>query len=403
MSNKKNNNLKDFLQKSDSEPLDDFEKDALQGFYSLGSEQEALDAKEQLDKRIYAEVFIEKKSNQKIYWLAAAGLFLVIGLSVFFVLNNNNFSDKKNMALVSKDETKKTEQKLEEEPAAEKIADKQNIVSKEEPLKNSESIVTYGGKSSRPNKSARPETASGQGITVSDKEEEFATSDKKAADISSPTEASKDRSEVDLDDIKTTAAEKKSPGVGLNEQNENSIQKLAANAPSFSDELKKEAKAESKGKRKKESQKSAEVTKSQNLSTPENDEKGNLANNRSNIAREDNSYKTKQNGAPAAPSVEPSGKADKTTFLCYYKGGENNLLNDVREKLIAKKLNMPFEVSLFISDKKIVEKVSFTKLYKLNKDDEIHIAEILKSLTLFDFSTNPSNNGLYEYKFLYKP
>jgi hypothetical protein len=87
--NIQNKKLKDLLNKKekDASSMDDFEREALDGFGMLENEQEALDLKETLDKKIYTKVFSPKKPTIT-YWFAAAGLLLVIGLSVMFVLNN---------------------------------------------------------------------------------------------------------------------------------------------------------------------------------------------------------------------------------------------------------------------------------------------------------------------------
>ncbi len=76
--------LEELLRKAQSaEPADDFEREAAEGFKGLSGEQEAFDLKERLDRRI-APLFKDRKSH-KNQWLAAAGVLLVVALTVFFL------------------------------------------------------------------------------------------------------------------------------------------------------------------------------------------------------------------------------------------------------------------------------------------------------------------------------
>lgn len=97
MSKQQNNNatnhLKSLFEKRDNGqdlPKDDFATDAIEGFALLQNEEEAYLLKDELDKKINKEVFIkEKKTNPIVYWFAAAGLFLVVSLSVLFIKDFN--------------------------------------------------------------------------------------------------------------------------------------------------------------------------------------------------------------------------------------------------------------------------------------------------------------------------
>ena len=114
MNNNPNSNLNDFLNKNKQNLTDDFEKDAFEGFETLNSQQDAFELKASLDKKIIQKLFSEKKETKKIVWYAAAGLFLVIGLSVFFILNNENtIVQNNNVSLITvpKNEETKTEEK----------------------------------------------------------------------------------------------------------------------------------------------------------------------------------------------------------------------------------------------------------------------------------------------------
>ncbi len=400
-----NNNLKDFLKKSKTESFDDFEKDALEGFQSLESEHDALELKSQVDKRIYAEVFSEKKSTPKIYWFAAAGLVLVVGLSIFFILNNESSTLKKDMAFLQQAETKNLESKVEEETANEKTIDKQDAVPKEQ--KQISNITTSGGKALRQDVS----TASGKNAVSGPEnnyDKDVAHSEqaaaKKPVDLSNDDKAAKDEIAVDdFENDKKGEAEKK-PSLGKFAREKIALEEVSTNVPAGNADLKKESETKSKSKRKKEDSKSLGNTKSENESVPDANGNEGYADSRASTSKEDNLAKNNKSTSPASPSSAPIVKGGLTNNSnCYYTGGEAALIKDIGEKLRAKKISVKFEATLFINDKKEVEKITFIKPNNLNKDDETHITEVLKSLNKFNFIVNPTIKCLQEYKLVYQP
>lgn len=90
------NELLDHI-KNPADDLDAFEQDALEGFASLENEQEALNMKARLDKRINEDLFKKKKQPVYIYWSAAAGVALLIGLILLF--KTTNTIEKQDLAL----------------------------------------------------------------------------------------------------------------------------------------------------------------------------------------------------------------------------------------------------------------------------------------------------------------
>lgn len=86
MSNQTKNNklLKDLLD-AKAESFDAFEKEAIEGFSMMADKEEVLKLKEELDAAIHKKLW--EKENKKVfnYWYAAAGLFLVVGLSIYFI------------------------------------------------------------------------------------------------------------------------------------------------------------------------------------------------------------------------------------------------------------------------------------------------------------------------------
>lgn len=88
------------LESNDSSGLDDFEKEALEGFDSLENVELAKNLTDSLNKKI-DEKYLNKESGGKkgmMYLSLAAGLVLVVGLSIFFM---NIMGDKKEMAMES--------------------------------------------------------------------------------------------------------------------------------------------------------------------------------------------------------------------------------------------------------------------------------------------------------------
>lgn len=106
------NELLDHI-KNPADDLDAFEQEALEGFAMLENEQEAIEMKKRLDKKLNGELFTKKKQPVYIYWSAAAGVALLIGLILLF--KTTNTIEKQDLAL---NETKPQEQnELEFKPA----------------------------------------------------------------------------------------------------------------------------------------------------------------------------------------------------------------------------------------------------------------------------------------------
>lgn len=96
MSNPDNKKLRELLNKS--APDDDFEKEALEGFGMLPSDEDAQSLKQELDQKI--KHLFEKRSGNSliVYWVAAA-LLLVMGLSVYFMLSGDAQPDAGQLAV----------------------------------------------------------------------------------------------------------------------------------------------------------------------------------------------------------------------------------------------------------------------------------------------------------------
>jgi hypothetical protein len=90
--------LRDFLRSSAAEG-DDFEKEALEGFAMLKNDEEAMQAKAELDQRIYREVFYtrSKPGRQGMYY-AAAAVLLLAGFAIF-MMRGSLFDNRNEMAV----------------------------------------------------------------------------------------------------------------------------------------------------------------------------------------------------------------------------------------------------------------------------------------------------------------
>lgn len=95
------------LETNDSAGLDDFEKEALEGFASLENPELARSLQAKLDARISEEYSQKKSGNRTFFYLSmAAGLILVIGLTVIFYNSLN--SNKAELALSESAEQKES-------------------------------------------------------------------------------------------------------------------------------------------------------------------------------------------------------------------------------------------------------------------------------------------------------
>ena len=416
--------------KSNDQNLDDFDKDALAGFNMLESKNEAHQLQTALDDRIKKSLFTEtKKNNLKVYWLAAAGLALVIGLTTLFVLNSNNFSSNKNsLAITSTEQVNETNlpesEKKFEEPSSPPITSGDNQILLET-TKNE----------------AKPTTIEDGLIDRNKKENEKITT-KLAAKINLPLGAGKAANEETLKEQSKPGA--KNDGylafddknvAGEKDQGADEYRALTKNTtpayknPKMAEDREAETKQivfadMQKSSSKEETAFESELEKKTvTLSTP-SDVKAKKAQEKydkneshlNEVLRNDEStnsitsansgdYASKVDASPAETSAISSGIAQTEAALinCYYVGGEPAITKDLKEKLLAENLNKPFDATLYINEKKKVDKVEFTNTYKLSENEKESITQILKSLTQFNFFVSPTKKGNYPYQLKYKP
>ncbi len=419
MNNNPNNNLNNFLNKNKQNLTDDFEKDAFEGFETLNSKKDAFELKDSLDKKITQKLFSEKKETKKIVWYAAAGLFLVIGLSVYFILNNTNTIVNNNtVSLITapQNEDVQTEEKdknvssvlpLETEKKQSISSVKQNNLNKIQSTEGieSKSLANKTAEKQLPKKAddidldnlsdAKNTLPSGlMNLPASSvKADDKLSSYKAPVTVGGINDKERDaaKDEVALSETETISSNTKNvtstnASSGYAKQNE---------AKEVKAEFKKETVREETNvgtSRKKEKTKSRATVKEDKPSQTS-------AVSAADINQQAGPENYKGDGEAKAKSID----AKSSNNQCYYNGGQNQLLIDVAEKLITKNINKKFDATLLINEKKQVDKVIFTNQYNLTILEKTSIENELKSLRNFNFYINPSTKILYEYILEYKP
>lgn len=418
-----NNNIDQLFNKAkaDDQNLDDFEKEAMAGFDMLASKEEANELKAALDKRINQEVFIKKEShNPKIYWFAAAGLALVIGLSVLFILNDSNsISKSSDLAVTETQQTTlpDTKNELKEEAAA----PLEDVVSEKAPAKEiSESPKTdqkglldeekTKGPSSRMVTTTANEQAA-SGIAQSEKKQE---SNKAGEGVGAQYDQT-----TKLDALAKTSHSKDKESDAFK-----SVPSAVQQSPKLA-EAKDEVVLETKNAK----GKNDDADSKKNLNqVASNTAYGGVVNREEKVSKEKSKKaRAKQNDVnvaaapesndykPGAPKTTKAAEAEETTkaaadkredtnFInCYYTGGESAITKDIKEKLVAENLDQKFDVTLYISEKKTVTKVEFINSYDLTKKQKEEVTKQLKTLNKFNFFVSPTQKGEFNYKVLYRP
>lgn len=459
MKNQEHNNNLDQLfnkAKADKQGLDDFEKDAFAGFETLGSEQEAKDLKAALDTRINKELFNkEEKNNPKIYWFAAAGLALVIGLTALFVSNNNDTIlnggnlaisniEQKNEEKISTD----SEAKLKEETVVPAIAETKaadeapakEIVQKDVPTElNVLTEPTKGVKKLEEkeelkprmivNPAAKNETPK-DGYTLESENERDQSKRRKENSASGTVSNNNDNTLNNQDDLARN--DKAKEKINTDYKSAASTTKAAQNKQAAEDaeEIKDELaiNESKKGKLDEKSKDSDDLQQSNKqpvLAGNNNINSAARENGKSNNQRAKKSA-AKQNSVTgpgditysstpkttttqevagelvAATPAEAETKPGNALITCSYNGGETALTKDLKEKLKAENLDQKFDATLFINEKKIVEKVEFTNAYGLTANQKEDVIRILMSLTKFNVPTSGKKES-FTYKLLYRP
>ncbi|MBL7920100.1 MAG: hypothetical protein JNJ40_07275 [Bacteroidia bacterium] len=451
-----NNNLDQLFNKAkaDKQSLDDFEKDAFAGFEMLESEQEAKNLKAALDTRINKELFNKEERNPTIYWFAAAGLALVIGLTVLFISNTNDeISSGSNMAISN------PEQKVEEKISIDSKTElkEQNVtpieaatgVSDEAPAK--EIIQNNNGdalKQDEPAKIVKQLEAEKEGVKS------------RMIVPAAKNEISKDgyfKNEKDANDQEEKRKENVASGTvtnigGNNDKSLNNFDDLAKNDKAkqkessdykyvtstkktdqnkvvedaevnVQDEL-----ASTEGKKGKLDEKNKDADLEQSVKQPvvvansSTNATGRDAGKSKHYRAKKTAEKQSSNAGPgdiaysstpkSTATQEVSGEVvaavpaeaeNKPSTTCFYTGGESAITKDLKEKLKAENTDQKFDAILYVNEKKVVEKVEFTNAYDLTTKQKEEVTKILKSLSKFNVPASQGKKENFTYKLLYRP
>lgn len=403
-----NKNLDELLKQfktEKSDDLSDFDREALEGFETLDSQDEALALKDSLDKRMREEVFADKTNSPKVYWFAAAGLFLVVGLSIYFILNNQPINQK-DVALVPAKEIKNLEEEKEMSVPTEEstpVAAAENQKNKQQKIQEDNSPGKKQAVLS-PRSVIMPSSNSKgtieNSITLGKKDE----SDK---GFRTPTDINPQESkDANLDIVSTKKAEEERSNDEPMRSKESVADQVTESKVYDKEATKKAALKEGKEKRKessyddkvKDENKLAISTAgaSQPVFQKNNDASGGTNNIPKTVSSDNKSV-------PSSPELEKTEKYNSPANSCYYIGGETDLIKDIREKLTAEHINKKFDAVLNINEKKQVAKVEFLNVYDLTENEKIKVTEILKTLSKFNFYIQPNTKLLSEFKLIYRP
>ncbi|MBI2721505.1 MAG: hypothetical protein HYX39_04965 [Bacteroidetes bacterium] len=403
--------LKDLLnsiKNKSSQDLDDFDREAIEGFESLESNQEALDLKNELDTKIHDQLFTPKKKNEKVYWFAAAGLFMVISLSVFFILNGNSHLQEKDVAQIPEKIINIEKEKALSAPTSEAV---EPVVRKVPDAEKSKSKnIEPSDKDKRVSLRAllKPsEAGSGQG-EVSSVLQEKADDAEAAAIKESDKPISKSSSEeVNFSGKLKNTDEKEQNDLNADKQTSSSANgELNEFKKSENDEFKKESVYKGRLARKKQN-----ASKNKSKNDPSQDPK--TLNPSTVLNSTDSRAKENKEGdgitqPKSAPAQSEPGKSKTEYFnspsnTIYFAGGEDALAKEIRVKLIEKKVDKRFDAILIINENKKIEEVTYINPYELSTEEKNKVTEVLKTLTNFNFYIQPNTKGLFEYKVNYRP
>jgi hypothetical protein len=369
MSNHKDNNhdkrFKDFLAASknaSNDSMDDFEKEALEGFATIDSEQELLDLKAKMDKRAFEEVFKEEKKSSPIFWYAAAGLFLVIGLSVYFIINDP-FTKRNDLAYESSPSTQEMQKVLKdnsgEEIESPALAEESEALSPAPAQKAIPKTEAFKNKALESNRDLGK-----QRMMKDDTEQEI-------FELESDAIAAAANTDEGAQVLKKLDQPTNSPTAPINSQ-------LS----------------------------SSEDLTTSTFTAPEKEMVVVTELKKQNGAIQTSSQESKRKAKESkstSKSAEESSREASLVSSCYYTGGEDALSKDLKVLLKEKNVLLKFNATLFINENKKVERVVFTNGFDMSENDQKKVEEILKQLHKFNLNNPGSSRLLAEYQLVFIP
>ncbi len=399
-----NNELKDLLAKQ-HQNLDNFEQEAMEGFDSLSSEQEALDLKSELDKEINEKLFLKEENKKRGWiWLAAASLLLTLGLGIFFVKSDLfNSTEKQNLALnteTDKEEKSNTPNQLIDNKQGETQLNEQVAIEKKK-----ESDL---GNSAR-SKNNFPPQEEKISVDADLKKEAAATS----ADEDKEVEGAKSNL-----DVLTNTGVNNFGSTSANAAATSKDQKivLADKAEPSKKDFKSAGLTEVGDKKLEEKAKPSE---NQSLTDNEKLNGSNISVVNSSpikiVASPKNKKTTTSPGAPTSnSSVKNDANAKPTEDIievsnenknspqineiaCEYIGGEDKLNKDLKLELVKLDLDKAFKAKLKLDENLKVSEVIFIEGTNFSKKELNKVKLILLSLGNFKKPINPVNAPFYNY------
>lgn len=340
--------------KSDIGNLDDFEKDAIAGIENYSSIKNVKELQTKIKRRFETEIL--KKSRRKpptFYWLAAATLALLIGLSVFFIfINNQTLTRSKNIAINT-------------------ARDKESYNNSDITRRNDklpEILITQSNSISETNVSSKNNAESNLSKKTIAKYENKKLVNKTYPNINENSKVSeKEIPNQDQDMLAFTEENKSSTSSSMALENENKKK---------NDVAEKNVASTSKN--------NQVIMATPSVNSPEN---------KSELLKSENINKSRE-----------TKKVEADEFVnCYYRGGEAEIIKDISNKLNSKKSSLKFDAIIFINQNKIVENVEFINSYSLTEIDKKEIIAVIKSLNNFEFFMAPTKKNNYKYKLSYNP
>jgi hypothetical protein len=338
-------------QKSRQPPADAFEQEALEGFAMLESQEEALDLKAELDREMNDTVFARKQAPARIYWMAAAGLALLIGISAYFILAGDPIA-KPELAVTA---ATPNADSLAAAPAMEgSYEDKAAELSSPKPADNAGTPADQKRKNTS---AAQPQASQPGSPLIAEKEAapaaevSFAASGSAAPDITSPNEEPAADKDLKAEQEKAAATEVAETKAGVSKKD-------AREEPAKKARVK--AKTEAPG-----------------AAAPAG-------------APRSNSYRRADDQAE---------EATDTTQNCYYLGSKFELYQQLSRRLAEKGLDKPFNATLYFTGPNTrVQRVELTNAANISAEEQSGIIKVIKTLDGFRFRSKPGRNEVTQYR-----
>lgn len=353
---KKLKHLLDQKNDPDAGAMDEFEKEAMEGFDLLDSREEAFELKHRLDQRIQ-KVFEKAKKKNNFYWYAAAGLILIIGFSVYFL----------RMSPLSKQEELAVTTSVPHEAKKMQVQDLPKTESK--PLQNTGTIQKENTTRTFAPKEENSKARADRKVQMQAPEKANVHNNAKADVID-------ENKDLDVAATAPFSAAREVMQIPATPQVAEPGKNVAAEEITTGDTLAK--------------------SKSLAYSQPAKSDYGSDAEHKKNrSAKYERSSKVAPSSAPAAGA----GGAGPATQI-YYTGGNAQLNKDLKKSLSEAGVLMRFDAVLHVDGNGKVEKVDLTPLDKLNKEQQERMVTVLKKLNKFNRSGNAEP---VEFRFSFRP